>query len=142
MSTPTAYSDELQFIRYSDGSRSGPVVTFRLPDREYLDRFIGKEGKRYAAVLVEIGDDEKPVEQAVKPEAKGGELSKWAALRCKDVAFLRWGGFQSEVQACDAIYRACRIESRAELDSNETAKQIFNTEFREPFAAWCKARGV
>lgn len=59
--TPT-FKGELQFRRYSDTSTQGQQVVFAVADREALECFIGKEGKRFAAMLVELGDDEQPVD--------------------------------------------------------------------------------
>ena len=61
MSVQTAFQGEVQFRRYSDTSTQGQQVVFAVADREALESFIGKEGKRFMAVLVQIGDDEQPV---------------------------------------------------------------------------------
>lgn len=139
-----AFQDEMQFIRYGDGSRTGPIVTFRLPDRSYLERFIGKEGRRFASVLVEIGDDETPVqpepEVATEP-AKGGPLAKWAALRCQDARFWAWLRVADELTARGEILAKCGIRSRAELDSNPDAAGLFARHFRMPWADHCKRMG-
>lgn len=58
--TPT-FQGEFQFRRYSDTSTQGQQVVFAVADREALESFIGLEGKRFMAVLVQIGDDEQPV---------------------------------------------------------------------------------
>ena len=65
MSMQTAFQGEVQFRRYSDTSTQGQQVVFAVADREALESFIGKEGKRFMAVLVEIGDDEEPVPSSV-----------------------------------------------------------------------------
>ena len=59
--TPT-FSGEVQFRRYSDTSTQGTQIVLALADRESLQSFIGLEGKRFMAVLVQIGDDELPVD--------------------------------------------------------------------------------
>lgn len=63
MSEPTpTFAGEVQFRRYSDTSTQGTQIVLALSDREALQSFIGLEGKRFMAVLVQIGDDEKPVD--------------------------------------------------------------------------------
>lgn len=145
--TPT-YKDELQFVRYGDGSRTGPTVTFRLPDREFLNSFIGREGKRFAAVLIEIGDDETPVEpQQEKP--KGGLLAQWCAMRCKEPDFRAWLSEEfgtedivDEEVAKKFICSTLHIESRAEIDSNDLTSHLFKRLIMEPWSAHCKANGI
>jgi hypothetical protein len=91
------FQGEVQFAGYADGSRGGPRVTLRLADRDELDRFIGKEGKRFMAVLVEIADDETPAEPA-KPapvrkavqRERMGPLCEWAVYRCGEPVFQQW----------------------------------------------------
>ena len=75
--TPS-FQGEVQFRRYSDTSTQGQQVVFAVEDREALEPFIGKEGKRFMAVLVEIGDDEQPVES--KGRGKLGDLC-WRAIQ-------------------------------------------------------------
>jgi hypothetical protein len=98
--TPT-HSGEVQFVRWTDSSKGGPCVTFRLHDREELEAFIGMEGKRFMAALVGIADDETPLEPVksnlveshqVKTEdkPKGGALAKLAGQWCADPVFWEW----------------------------------------------------
>lgn len=81
-------------------------------------------------------------EPETQPEAlKGGELSKWAALRCQDPAFRAWLRNQGPARqdwnttdgAADTIRAICHITSRAELDHNKAAASIFNERIRN---AW------
>lgn len=99
MSTPVpTFSGETQFVAYTDSSRGGPRVTLRLADRDELDKFIGKEGKRFMAVLVEIADDEtpavpeKPARKAAAPvqRQRMGPLCEWAVYRCGEPVFQSW----------------------------------------------------
>nr|WP_279091364.1 hypothetical protein [Comamonas thiooxydans] len=95
--TPT-FKGELQFRRYSDTSTQGQQVVFAVADREALECFIGKEGKRFAAMLVELGEDEQPVSanplipknSCTKPELKREPLGDlcWRAVQwCREPEF-------------------------------------------------------
>jgi hypothetical protein len=68
MNKRTAFQGELMLSGWSDSHTGGSKVTFWLPDDADLDIFRmmtvkkGKTaGQRFMAVLVELGDDEKPV---------------------------------------------------------------------------------
>jgi hypothetical protein len=91
------FQGEVQFASYGDSSRGGPRVTLRLADRDELERFIGKEGKRFACVLVEIADDETPAEpekpapaRKAVPVKRHGPLCQWAVERCGEPVFQSW----------------------------------------------------
>lgn len=95
--TPT-FAGEVQFRRYSDTSTQGTQIVLALPDREALQSFIGLEGKRFMAVLVQIGDDEQPVAgnpvttdignpTSGKPREPLGDLCWRAVQWCKEPEF-------------------------------------------------------
>jgi hypothetical protein len=92
----------------------------------------------YAAVK------EWPTLEPDKP--KGGERSKWLAMRCKEPAFQAWiikafpllaqnelPAEESEAYAKWMARRVIEIESRAEIDTNEVAKQRFDNLIRKPY---------
>ncbi len=92
------FQGEVLFSGYGDSSRGGPRVTFRLADRDELERFVGMEGKRFACVLMEIADDETPAEpetparKAAAPvkRERMGPLCEWAVFRCGEPVFQSW----------------------------------------------------
>lgn len=149
MSTPIFFEGELQFRRYSDTSTQGQQVVFALPGRDELARFIGKEGKRFACVLVEIGDDEQPVRQPEPERPKGGALAKLAGMWCNDAAFVEWlrltyRGTWTKAQiehpddapddwAAYVIRELCHITSRADLDNDPEAARRFQLAVRAPY---------
>ncbi len=98
VSTPVpTFSGETQFVAYTDSSRGGPRVTLRLADRDELDKFIGMEGKRFMAVLVEIADDGTPAEPEKPAPARKtvqrermAPLCEWAVYRCAEPQFQQW----------------------------------------------------
>jgi hypothetical protein len=86
------YQGEVQYVTYADSSKSGPRVTLRLREREELDAFVGMEGKRFACVLVLIGDDEQPAlpPAVVETPIKGGQFARLAGQWCKRPDFAEW----------------------------------------------------
>jgi hypothetical protein len=145
MSITPAFQGEVQFATYSDSSRSGPRITLRLHDRAELERFVGKEAKRFMCVLVEIGDDEQPVQPAPQAEPKPpaqrtGPKALLAVQLCKNPAFQRWLiGHEDEENAARALRKLCDIESRRELDMDPVASQRFEQHIRRP---WLAGHGV
>lgn len=110
-----------------------------------LDKFgkvdenpLTEETDKNPSILPSIGDK------------KSGLLSQWAAMRCKEPEFRAWivddyysaGGKLVEEEGCrQLILNVCKIESRAQLDTNAVAASIFHEEFRKPYAEWLKNRG-
>lgn len=153
-----AFSGEVQFAGYNDSNTQGARITFWLPDPDQLAYFRaivtkkgGKAGQRFMLVLVEIGDDEQPVdkaqEAAFERAVKGGPLSQHAGRLCKDADFQRWaaadggdkrsfGYAMSEDGARLFIIETCRIKSRTELDHDQRAAQAYETLVRRPFVKW------
>jgi hypothetical protein len=142
------FAGEVQFAGYSDSSRSGPRVTFRLADRDDLERFIGCEGKRYMAVLVEITDEETPATEPAPHRERMGPLCEWAVMRCKEPMFQEWIVWQpgqgepqplldsAEDSAKGALLSICGVNSRKELDTNPEAAKLLHERVRKPYAAW------
>lgn len=147
MNLQPTYQGEVQFAGYSDSSRSGPRVTMRLHDRDDLQLFVGKEGKRFALVLVEIGDDEQPVAQETTAVevAKGGALAKLAGMWCQEPEFWAFlagcdanGGqvVTNAEEAASAVRAICDVDSRAALDHDKIGSVRFQTLIRQPYMRW------
>lgn len=160
--TPT-FAGEVQFRRYSDTSTQGTQIVLALPDRESLQSFIGLEGKRFMAVLVQIGDDEQPVTgnpvsaNAVKSHIQREPLGDlcWRAVQwCREPEFQEW--ISKRVQVSDSnppverseqsarrlICAYCDVTSRKELDTNPEAARKFNQLIRGPYQKHLIARGI
>lgn len=143
--TPT-FQGEMQLAGWSDTHNGGAKVTFFLADAADLDAFrtltIRKgnhAGHRFMAALVEIGDDEQPVQTG---QQKGGELAKLAGQFCNNPEFWKflhakhgWPCSMTE-DAAKLIRNRCHINSRSELDHKPEAAAIFHEQFREPFVEW------
>lgn len=151
MTVQTAFQGEVQFRRYSDTSTQGQQVVFAVADREALESFIGKEGKRFMAVLVEIGEDEQPVagNSDDKPRERLGDLAWRAVQWCKEPEF--WSflnlNFSCDevtdgVGASELVKFVCNVDSRKELDTDEDAKRRFNQFIRGPYQKHLMARGI
>lgn len=145
MSLKPTFQGEIQMRRWSDSSTQGVQITFGLPDSSDLEPLKAKAGKRFMAVLVEIGDDEQPV-QPPEP-VRTGPLCREAVALCKIPEFQQWvmrefpmysdGG---EAGAKKAILEACGVESRKGLDEVALAGKGFIYRFRIPFMKWQQQR--
>lgn len=135
--TPT-HSGEVQFVTFADSSKGGPRITLRLHEREELEAFVGKEGKRFMCVLVEIGDDEQPVQYppgaVIECDANNrptlGPAAYWLVQRCKEPEFRNWLGVETESQAAAEVKAILEIASRKDLDGDPHAMARFNEQIR------------
>lgn len=139
------FHGEVQLAGWSDSHTGGPKVTLWLADSADLEAFraltIRKgnhAGHRFMVALVEIGDDEQPVQ----PQQKGGEIAKLAGQFCNNPEFWKflhakhgWACSMPE-DAAKLIRNRCHINSRSELDYKPEAAAIFHEQFREPFVEW------
>lgn len=118
-------------------------------------------GDLFMAMFVELDDDDEPINQEKRARLerangarKGGALCKWAAMRSHDKLFLQW--LSEEVPLPDEKLRpvtwwdeagedrvarwirwSCgEIESRADLDNNPKAAEIFHERIRRPYSEW------
>jgi hypothetical protein len=150
------FHGEVQLAGWSESHTSGCKVTFWLSDPGELEAFRAMtvrkgnaSGQRLAMALVEIGDDEKPVQESgafTQPEQTGlGPICKLAVQWCKDPMFMEWfiaPGEPKTEEACRvSMLHACGIESRRELDTNKHAADLFHKRIREPYAEWRKGNG-
>jgi hypothetical protein len=151
------FQGELQLAGWSETHNGGCKVTFWLPDAAELDAFRAltvrkgnTAGHRFMAALVEIGDDEQPVQQAEPEKAKGGPLAKLAGMLCAEPEF--WDflthqcsldeAIEGPLMAAEQVRLLCGIESRAELDSNLEAGAAFHRTIRSPWIKWRERKGL
>jgi hypothetical protein len=147
MTVPTSFQGELQFRRYSDTSTQGQQIVFAVADREALEAFIGKEGKRFMAVLVELGDDEQPVPPTPRKDTRG-PLCREACGYCAMPEFWLYladtqgaEGVHSEDAAKSWICTGLDINSRKELDSDRATGERFISIYRIPFMRYMREKG-
>lgn len=136
-----SFEDEIQLLGWGDSSTSGPWIKFRVLNEQALEPFrmatLAKgntAGQRYACVLVEIGDDELPIED---PHL----LAQGAALLAKDGAFQGFLAQKSgrivvnERDATESIKTLCGIRSRVEIDDDPEIGLIWKGLVKE-FNQW------
>jgi len=118
-------------------------------------------GTRYAVVLVEIGDDELPVQQKesrAKPRQDAPQNSRpdgakrmdWrevqpaaqAGIRCAEPAFTSFlreqykrDWIESGLDAAECVRLICNVTSRSQLGSNQKARIIWK-QLDDHFQAW------
>ena len=163
MSIEATYHSEVRFVRSAHSSKTGTTITLALPDSDELSKVAGFDGKRYMLALVEIGDDEQPVQQPSSPEVgytpptpdvpakpKGGYAAKWLGLRCQEQVFWRFlsesphltSPVQSAIDAADVVRDVCGVKSRAEIDNDKMAFTRFETLIRLPYMKWVAIHGL
>lgn len=149
--TPT-FTGEMQLAGWSESHNGGCKVVFWLPSSEDLDAFRAltvrkgnQSGHRFMAALVEVGDDELPVQPAPQTEQpKGGALAVLAGRLCQDPEFWQFLSAKkpraepiaSADAAAQAIRDICNVDSRAELDHIKEAAEAFHAEIRLPYVRW------
>lgn len=162
MNIQATYHGEVRVVRSSYTSKTGPTLTLALHDIDELNKVQGMDGKRYMLALVEIGDDEQPVQ----PKTPIGYAAEWLVIRCRDPRFQEWlrpiydklmGGngsgwgdvtpehdFKGSVEAWakHAVLVICDCqESRKEIDQDTRKKALFDSQIRLPFMKWVATSG-
>lgn len=141
-----AFHGELQLLGWSETNTRGRTVTFQVdgddvdhPFKTFTTRKGKVAGHRFAVVMVEIDDNEQPVEQ----KKAGMKLSQMAAALGKSPQFLEWAdeecwdfSVEDEASARRFVLSQCNIQSRSELDTNSEAEQLFRSRILEPFQQW------
>lgn len=116
---------EAQVIDFSRRTHYGPWVKLRVPETGILEGM--QSGQRYTLLMVRIGDDEMPVSNEHKPY----RLSQIAGMLCSQEDFRAWikHAYGEDIPDKDAaaqwVRESCGVESRAYLDSVESAAEIF-----------------
>jgi hypothetical protein len=92
------------------------------------------------AALVEIGDDEKPVQEP--PKEPIGDACRRAVMWCKEPQFWLFLNIThpapdhvvaTENEAAEAVKALCCVDSRRELDTNPEANKAWHRSIREPY---------
>jgi len=149
------FAGEVQLCSWSETHSGGAKIVLWLSDPSDLDAFRAltvrkgnTAGHRFMAVLVEVGDDEQPIQppKQDEKESKGGALAKLAGMFCQQPEFWGFlGAWEGDAifpivtnadSAATAIRAICGVESRAELDSSTEAAAIFHEQIRLPFVRW------
>jgi hypothetical protein len=98
-------------------------------------------GTRYMVALVEIGDDESPVE---KPKDNPHKMSQQVAMLCGDNRFHMFltdkhpdNRKYTQNDAADYVRFQCKINSRSELDANPEAAARWRN-LKAEYEAWLR----
>lgn len=165
-----AFQAEVMLAGWTENHTAGAKVTFYLGDTSELEFFRalkvksrGSSGQRFMMVLVEIGDDDKPIDQKAIANAmnKGGAVSRLSAQWCQREDFQHWlkqrypnrwanalnalskdnlPNTDDEV-AAELVRLSCGVQSRAELDHSKDALDLWERGFRKPFMAVIESSG-
>lgn len=151
---PTVFTGEMQLMNWGESSSNGAWVKFWIAPEDleafrHLKCRSGKiAGHRMMAALAEIGDDEQPVAQprdadpGSEAQSKGGALAKLAGMFCQQPEFWRFiaehfgARISNADQAAGAVREICKVDSRAELDGNAEAADVFHSQIRLPYVRW------
>lgn len=108
-----------------DGTLS---ISIMIEPRHAQDAFrlFGAPGTAVALAALRPGHQEPE-----KP--KGGPISNLAGMWCESKSFQAWLGVDTEEEARIHVIEVCGVESRAELDHNATAAQVFHDQIRKPY---------
>lgn len=159
------YNGEVMLMSGGNPLGQGMWVSFWLDDDTSEHPFCGCTGRTrttpgdmFAAVFVELDDDDEPINQEKRAriekiqDGRGGNLARFAAQLCLNENFLQylsekvpvgdppeqrskeWWG--ADEHAARWVRWICKVESRADLDHNPQAAEIFHTQVREPFRDW------
>lgn len=147
--------------------QSGMWVKFWFPDEDLDHQFAGCSprtqklpGDLFDVVLVEVADDETLIDEAKRKNAdqhhRGEQrLAQYAALLGTNELFLQWLSeavlmpdnkprevkwWKVEDHVARYIRWICKIDSRAELDRNAQAAELFHKHVREPYNRWRHTR--
>lgn len=108
----------------------GCYITLSIhPAQVPTDLLISAAGSRFMVAMVNIGHDEMPVKG--KDQTIGEKAVKIAGALCRNPKFQKWmenRGFSmlsDEESVADGLKRYCQIDSRAELATNENAREKF-----------------
>jgi hypothetical protein len=140
------FNDEAMLLAWGDSSTRGRTVTFLLSDdgdehpfRHFTIKSGKRAGQRFRMVLVQVDDDERPVEK--KP-------SQIAFLLCQDQQFWHFLNersftvIDSEAQAREYVLEGCGITSRSQLDTMPAARAAWEAVFYRPFCKYRDSLGV
>jgi len=136
-------TDTIQFESIKAGlkqSKDGYILTLAVHPDELPDALMRDfVGSRYVVVMVRLGDDEQPMNR--EGEFPGDTAVKMAGILCRDPEFWQWLHgkewlMEKNEKACSEwICSYLDIESRKELKTNESARDLFNR-LKASFNAW------
>src|SRR5689334_17537363 len=124
---------ELRKIAYRQSAKDGLVITFAChPNDMPASLAAAPIGSRFAAALVEIGDDEQPIQRE-----RQHPLVQKAGILCNEPMFQKFMHYQypldwnecvgtEEEKAAHCLRAGCGVTSRRELAFNHAAAACFD----------------
>ncbi len=157
------FTGEVMLMSGGQPLGQGFWVSFWLDDEADHHPFAGYRGRRgdtpgdmYSAAFVELDDDDSAIDQRKRALVEDAharatqKLSQYCYLLCSNKMFIlyleerepvneqaqtiKW--WAKEDRVARWVRWRCNIESRAELDTNPKAANIFHEQIREPYADW------
>jgi len=136
-----AFQGELMLLNWAESSTRGRTVTFLLgedtethPFKDFTIRQGKRAGQRFMCVMVQIDENEQPVEQ----RRTGAQR---AAMLCKDPEFWNWASSRtfdpvnSKESARQFLLDQLEIDSRGEIDRDANVAERFERIIEIPFKA-------
>jgi hypothetical protein len=137
--------ENIQFEAIKTGlkqSKDGYMLSLAVhPDELSEDLMRDFVGSRYVVVMVRIGDNEEPLDR--KELRKHHPAVAMAGMLCRDRLFWEYidmrcnENVMTEGECTEWLKYFFEIDSRAELKSNEKAREAF-LKFKEEFDEWKK----
>lgn len=110
--------------------KNGLVLKLSIhPDETPKDLILDHLGTRYMVAVVKLGDDDQPVKGKTKSE--GDKVVAIAGLLCRNERFrgwmadMRYSESEDTEDVAEALRKLCGVNSRADLATNETARNLF-----------------
>lgn len=159
------HPDEFWFLGANWSNTAGAVIAFALPDREDLwwfaqqgaaDERDAAHGVRWHMTLVELGEDDAPINQAKLKRIedakapRGGANSKFVAMRNNEFDFRRFIALKMKLgqnavataeQADAWVKTTCGIRSKIEFDHDDAAWRRYRAFCEKPFLHWAHPNG-
>lgn len=137
-----AFKGEVMLIGWDEKHNTGRTARFLFdeegvehPMKQHTVRRGKQAGTRFMMVLVELQDDDTPIDQTkrerLEEAEKGGPVSKNAGILCNDPDFQDYVSIQpgnythDEMGAADFVREHCNISSRAQLDHQPQAARRY-----------------
>jgi len=156
------YMDEVMLAGWNDSQQHGHTVKFWLCNDGMGHPFEGmNRTQELALALSELDDDNEVIDQKMRDrvekqvETGKQKLSNVAAMLCRQKKFYDFCMEQyvqsgqidfsppvhDEATAKQWMYQELGINSRAELDSEQQAAQLFHDKVRKPYLVWLGESG-
>lgn len=156
-----AYAEQVILVGSDWSDTRGYTSKFMFTDKDTgghpLEGF--NKGARFQMVLVEVADDEEPINQRLKKKLmkqlddqnKGGRWSNDCGMLCKSTDYQRylftigkisgqWDEKTRVAMAREHILEMLKIKSRREIDHSESSVAAYANLILDPYHEWERTR--